>query len=56
MRKGMPQVAKNASKVAKSASKVGKKVPSWAHFGSSMLTFAALGAIFHLPWLIFAHR
>ncbi len=41
MRKGMPQVAKNASKLDKSG-------PRWAHFGPSWLTFEAGCAIFGL--------
>ncbi len=41
MRKGMPQVAKSASKVRKSASKVGKSGSRWAHFDPSRLTFEA---------------
>ncbi len=48
MRKGMPQVAKSASKVDKGGT-------SWAHFGPSRLTFDAGWVIFGLPWRVFAH-
>ena len=48
MHKGMPQVAKNASKVHKSG-------PRWAHFDPSRITFEADWAVFGLPWRIFAH-
>ncbi len=48
MRKGLPQVAKSASKVA-------KKGPRWTHFGPGGVTFEASRAIFGVPWRLFAH-
>ncbi len=48
MRKGLPQVAKSASKVA-------KKGARWTHFGPGGLTFEASQAIFGVPWRLFAH-
>ncbi len=46
MGKGLPQLAKSASKVA-------KKGPRWTHFGSGGLTFEASRAIFGVPWRLF---
>ncbi len=48
MGKGLPQVARSASKVA-------KKDLRWTHFGPGGLTFEASRAIFGVPWRVFAH-
>ncbi len=48
MRKGLPQVAKSASKVA-------QKGTRWTHFGPGGLSFEASRATFGVPWRRFAH-
>ncbi len=48
MGKGLPQVARSASKVA-------KKDPRWTHFGPGGRSFEASRATFGVPWCLFAH-
>ncbi len=48
MHKGMPQLAKSASKVAKQG-------PMWAHFGTAGLTFEGTRVVLGVPWRLFVH-